>query len=122
MKTAIILLGHGSRAQEANQSLLQVAEKVSYQLGQEVTPAYMAHCAPNLPETVQQKIEEGAKRIIIMPLFLFRGIHVSVDIHEELKEIRAHYPEHEIIFTRELGADDAIAVLASRRIEEALGA
>lgn len=122
MSTEIILLGHGSRRSEANHGLIDVADKVSGILGQQVTPAFMAHQAPNLPEVVQQKIEEGAKQIIIMPLFLFRGVHVTVDIYEEVREVQEKYPEVEIRFTQELGADDTIAHLASLRIKEALGA
>lgn len=122
MKAEIILLGHGSRRAEANQGLLVVAEKVSKLMGQPVTPAYMAHDTPSLPGAVEAKIKNGALKIIIMPLFLFRGIHVSVDIHEELREIREQHPEVEIVFTDELGADDAIASLACLRIKEALGA
>jgi Uncharacterized conserved protein len=120
MKTEIILLGHGSRRAEANQGLLVVAEKVNRLLGQQVTPAYMAHDRPSLPEAVAAKIQGGAERIIIMPLFLFRGVHVSVDIYEELREIREQHPNVEIIYTKELGADDGIASLATLRIKEAL--
>ena len=120
MKSEIILLGHGSRRAEANQGLLVVAEKVNRLLGQAVTPAYMAHDRPSLPEAVEAKIKDGAERIIIMPLFLFRGIHVSVDIYEELREIREQYPNVEIIYTKELGADDGIASLATLRIKEAM--
>jgi sirohydrochlorin cobaltochelatase len=120
MKTEIILLGHGSRRAEANQGLLVVAEKVSSLLGQTVTPAYMAHDHPSLPESVAGKINEGASRIVIMPLFLFRGVHVTVDIHEELRELREQHPNVEIVYTRELGADDGIASLASERIKEAI--
>lgn len=120
MKSEIILLGHGSRRAEANQGLLVVAEKVGRLLGQQVTPAYMAHDRPSLPEAVEAKIQAGAERIIIMPLFLFRGVHVSVDIHEELREIREQHPNVEIIYTKELGADDGIASLATLRIKEAM--
>lgn len=120
MKSEIILLGHGSRRAEANQGLLVVAEKVNRLLGQSVTPAYMAHDRPSLPEAVEAKIKGGAEQIIIMPLFLFRGIHVSVDIYEELHEIREQYPNVEIIYTKELGADDGIASLATLRIKEAM--
>src|SRR5665648_52592 len=118
MKAEIIILGHGSRRAEANEGLLDVAQKVSQLLGETVTPAYMAHGKPSLPEAVEAKISEGALRIVVMPLFLFRGIHVTVDIHEELREIREQHPNVEIIFTKELGADDGIANLASLRIEE----
>lgn len=122
MKAEIILLGHGSRRAEANQGVVEVAQKVGHILGQPVTPAYMANGAPSLPEAVQAKILEGALKIIVMPLFLFRGIHVTVDIHEELREICKQHPSVEIIFTKELGADDGIAQLASLRIKEAANA
>lgn len=122
MNSEIIILGHGSRRAEANQGLLEVAEKVSQILGQTVTPAYMAHDHPSLPEAVQAKILEGALKIVVMPLFLFRGIHVTVDIHEELREIREQHPKVEIIFTKELGADDGIANLAAQRIKGAVDA
>jgi len=122
MKSEIILLGHGSRRAEANQGLLVVAQKVSLLMGQTVTPAYMAHDHPSLPEVVEAKIKDGALKIIIMPLFLFRGIHVSVDIHEELREIREQHPNVEIVYTKELGADDGIANLAWVRIQEAMNA
>ena len=118
--TEIILLGHGSRRAEANQGLIVVAAKVSLLMGQTVTPAYMAHDHPSLQEAVEAKIKNGALKIVIMPLFLFRGIHVSVDIHEELREIRAQHPNVEIVFTKELGADDGIANLAALRIKEAV--
>ncbi|MDR3600832.1 MAG: CbiX/SirB N-terminal domain-containing protein [Desulfosporosinus sp.] len=120
MESEIILLGHGSRRAEANQGLLVVAQKVSLLMGQTVTPAYMAHDHPSLPEVVAEKIKNGALKIIIMPLFLFRGVHVSVDIHEELREIREQHPNVEIIYTKELGADDGIANLAWIRIKEAM--
>jgi len=122
MNAEIIILGHGSRRAEANKGLLEVAKKVSLILGQAVTPAYMANGTPSLPEVVQAKISEGALKIIVMPLFLFRGVHVSVDIHEELREICEQNPNVEITFTKELGADDGIAQLASQRIMEVANA
>lgn len=121
MDFEIILLGHGSRRQEANEGLIEVAQKVSMILEREVTPVFMNHQPPSLPEGVLDKIQKGAKKILIMPLFLFRGMHVAVDIQEEIREIKEKYPDVEIRFTSELGADDAIAQLASARIREAIG-
>lgn len=121
MTTEIILLGHGSRRKEANEGLIEVAQKVKTILGEEVTPAFMENAEPSLPKAVKAKIEAGAQRVVIMPLFLFRGIHVTVDIHNEVREIQEKHPEVEIVFTAELGADDAIASLACSRIKEAIG-
>ncbi len=122
MDTEIILLGHGSRRAEANQGLVEVAEKVEALLGRIVTPAFMAHSEPSLPQAIRAQALKGAKRVIIMPLFLFEGMHVTVDIHEEAALVRAEFPELEIIFSQALGADDQIASLASVRIKEAMGA
>lgn len=121
MDAEVILLGHGSRRSEANRGLIEVAQKVSSIIGKEVTPVFMAHQTPSLPQGVLNKIEQGAKKIIVMPLFLFRGVHVTVDVHEEIREIREKYPNVVIEFTQELGADDTIAQLASLRIKEAMG-
>lgn len=122
MESEIILLGHGSRRVEANQGLLDVAEKVTELLGQPVMPAFMSNGFPTLPQAVEEKILNGALRIVVMPLFIFRGIHVTVDIHEELSELRKKYPNVEILFTAELGADDGIAKLATLRIKETMSA
>lgn len=122
METEIILLGHGSRRAEANQGLIEVAAKVENLLGRPVTPAFMSHGLPSLPEAVRDKAMRGASKVIVMPLFLFSGMHVTVDIREEVAEVREEYPALEIIFSEALGADDTIASLASLRIKEVMGA
>lgn len=120
MQTEIIILGHGSRRPEANYELIEVANKVACILGP-VTPAFMSHGTPDLPSVVIEKILSGAERIIIMPLFLFLGTYVSTEIHEKIKDIKAQFPQIEIIFAKELGADDIIANLACSRIKETIG-
>lgn len=121
MQTEIILLGHGSRRAEANYELIEVANKVAHILDRTVTPAFMSHGTPELPGVVIEKILSGAKRIIIMPLFLFLGTYVSKEIHERIKDIKAQFPQIEIMFAKELGADDIIANLACSRIKECIG-
>lgn len=122
MDTKIILLGHGSRRAEANQGLVEVAEKVEALLRRPVTPAFMSHHEPSLPQAIRAQAQEGVKRIIIMPLFLFAGMHVTFDIHEEAAKVREEFPDLEIVFSRALGADDGIAALATTRIKEAMEA
>ncbi|HBV85373.1 MAG TPA: cobalamin biosynthesis protein CbiX [Desulfosporosinus sp.] len=121
MQTEIIILGHGSRIPEANYQLIEVAKKVAHILDRTVTPAFMFHGTPDLPSVVIEKILIGAKRIIIMPLFLFLGTYVSKEIHERIKKIRTQFPQIDIVFAKELGADDIIANLACSRIKETIG-
>ncbi|EHQ91073.1 sirohydrochlorin chelatase [Desulfosporosinus youngiae] len=121
MQTEIILLGHGSRSLEANHGLIKVANKVTHLVNRPVTPAFVSHGTPDLPSAIIVKILSGATRIIIMPLFLFRGMYVSTGIYEEIKDIKEQFPQIEIIVAKELGADDIIANLAYSRIKETIG-
>jgi len=120
MQTGIILLGHGSRSSEANYGLIEVSDKVTHILNRSVTPAFVANGTPNLPCAISEKILSGATRIIIMPLFLFRGIYVSAEINKEIRDIKAQFPQIEIIVAKELGADDTIANLAYSCIKETI--
>ncbi|EGW41832.1 CbiX/SirB N-terminal domain-containing protein [Desulfosporosinus sp. OT] len=121
MQTEIILVGHGSRSSEANQGLVEVANKVTHLLDRPVTPAFVSRGTPDLSSAIIVKILSGATHIIIMPLFLFRGMYVSTGIYEEIKDIKGQFPQVEIIVAKELGADDIIANLAYSRIKEAIG-
>lgn len=122
MQTEIILLGYGSRSSEANQEFIEVANKITHLYNKPVTPAFVAHCTPDLSSAIIVKILSGATRIIVMPLFLFRGLYVSTGIYEEIKDVKEQFSEIEIIIAKELGADDIIANLAYSRIKEAIGA
>jgi len=121
MQTEIILVGHGSRSSEANQGLIEVANKVTHLLDRPVTPAFVSRGTPDLSSAIVVKALSGATHIIIMPLFLFRGMYVSTGIYEEIKDIKGQFPQVEIIVAKELGADDIIANLAYSRIKEAIG-
>lgn len=121
MQTEIILVGHGSRSSEANQGLIEVANKVTHLLDRPVTPAFVSRGTPDLSSAIIVKVLSGATHIIIMPLFLFRGMYVSTGIYEEIKDIKGQFPQVEIIVAKELGADDIIANLAYSRIKEAIG-
>lgn len=117
--TGILVLGHGSRSQEANESLVTICDMIKEQ-GEFtlVQPAYMEHCDPNLKQGVESLLEKGAKKILLMPFFLYRGIHLKEDIPNELAEIKEEYPDLEIVMTPHLGIDKRLAEIAVERIKE----
>lgn len=119
MRTGVILLGHGSRIPEANEHLRQLAEQVGALLkGMSVEACYMVYANPSLSEGVARMVKEGISRIIVAPIFLSNGLHVQQDIPEELRRIRETYPEVELIYTSNLGADRRIAEIIVERILE----
>lgn len=117
MKTAVILLGHGSRAEEGNTALAEVAGLVHTLGGVEAMPAYLQFCSPSLPEAVESEIKSGAEKVVIVPYFLYSGNHVMKDIPEELDAIRAKHPKVEITMTEHLGAHEKLARIVLERLE-----
>lgn len=123
MKTAILLLGHGSPRPEANESLVRTASLIKMAGGYEmVTAAFMEFGKPDIQTGARLCIENGAEKIIFMPYFLYMGAHVSKDLPAEMEEARRRYPNIEMIMTGPLGEDPKLAELAVKRISQAVTA
>ena len=70
MKTAIILLGHGSRAQEANNAIKEIAGLVKEKGGYDIVEvAFLQLAKPLLPDKIDECVGYGIRRIIIQPYF-----------------------------------------------------
>jgi sirohydrochlorin ferrochelatase len=117
LKTAVILLGHGSQAQCGNEALSEVARLVAEREGMEVAYAYLQFCSPTLPEAARKEVEGGADRVIIVPYFLYLGNHVGRDIPEELGRLKETYPDVEFVMTDHLGAHPKLAEIVIERIK-----
>jgi len=113
----IIVLAHGSRRQETDRILNSLTEKVMAKAPhQRVIPAYLQFSPNSLDKAVETLAMEGVKRIKVIPMFLFDGIHVTEDIPEELEAIGKRYPEIDIRMSRHLGDDDRIAEIILDRV------
>lgn len=115
---AVIILAHGSRAPEADGALYEIVDLVREKSGFEIVkPAYMDHSRPDMETAVKELIDLGIKNIIVMPLFLFSGIHVRKDIPGMIQELQDKY-DVEITYARNLGPDRRIADIVVDRIME----
>ena len=70
----------------------------------------------SLEKGVDQLVQEGARTVCIVPMFIFDGMHVTYDIPEELEGIKAKYPEVEIRMSSHIGDDDKLAEIIVDRI------
>ncbi|PKM41680.1 MAG: cobalamin biosynthesis protein CbiX [Firmicutes bacterium HGW-Firmicutes-8] len=119
MKTAVIVLGHGSKAPQALETLRRYGEMVRTASGCEIVEvASLQFNKPDLPEALHSAIKSGAARVIITPLFLYNGIHMQEDIPAVLAEEKAKNPGVEIILANNLGADNRIVDIVLDRIKE----
>jgi len=118
----VVLLGHGSRRAEANRGLEQVARAVGSLLdGEVVEIAYLQLARPGLAEAVERCVAAGARRVAVVPFFLFTGAHVLDDIPAEVERLRALHPGVIISVGRVLGDHPKLAQAAADRAREALG-
>ena len=122
MKKGVLILGHGSRRQDANEGLKQLAAMVQANLGMQVVPAYFQFARPSLDEGVASFVNDGVKEIIIVPSLLFPGIHLKEDIPEALEKLKQQYGS-EVCFhlTPPIGPDPRLAEIIMERVRSAAG-
>lgn len=119
---AVILIGHGSRVAGAGESMEQVADGLRRRLpGMIIETCAMSMLGPHLPETIQKCVDAGAGKIMVMPYFLYMGIHLREDIPEIIRNEGDAYPGVQFILGKHLAYDPCLIDLVVRRLEESRG-
>lgn len=119
MKTGIILLSHGSRLPDAQITLnhlvgqIQATGDFDY-----VTGASLQFNQPDLPAAMAKTVSAGMDRVIVVPLFLYMGMHMRKDIPEIIQEEGKKYPRVKFDMTGNIGADRKLAEILMDRIGE----
>jgi sirohydrochlorin ferrochelatase len=121
MKTAILMMAHGSRIAEANNAAHEVAAMVKEMTGFEIVEvSFREMHEPNIQQGIDACVAKGAGRILLMPYFLFLGAHVQHDLPEEIVMAQTRHPGLIMEMGRHLGADRKLAEIETERISEAL--
>ena len=119
--TAVILLGHGSRLAEANAGLTAVASRVAKLLhARWVEVAFLQLAQPGLREAADRCVAAGARRVAIVPFFLFPGAHVRDVIPAAVAHLRTQHPGVTFTVAAVLGDHPKLAEAAADRAREAL--
>jgi len=119
---AVILLGHGSALDEANEILRATARALQERHGFAVVEtAFLLLAEPGFCQTLEGLIERGYRDITVMPYFLSCGAHVAKEIPAEVALVRKKYPNLRIRITESLGFHEKIVDIVEQRLTEALG-
>jgi len=119
--TAILLIGHGSRVADANDALHAIAAMVREQNpGTVVEVAFREMHAPNIQLGIDRCVDQGAKRILLYPYFLFSGAHVLEDLPEEIDNARQRHEGLQLVLGEPLGVHPKLAEIVCERVEEKL--
>jgi sirohydrochlorin ferrochelatase len=120
MKTAILLMAHGSRIPEANDAVYDIAKMVKNFAGYDIVEvSFRENHSPNIQQGIDACVAQGAERILLAPYFLYMGAHVQEDLPKEMEEARLRHPGVEMAMGRHLGVHKRLAKLVIDRIQEA---
>ncbi|MDX9708033.1 MAG: CbiX/SirB N-terminal domain-containing protein [Trichloromonas sp.] len=123
MKTAILLLGHGSRAAGANEALHAVAAMVRAETGAGlIEVAFLPPHAPGIEQGIDRCVAQGAARILLYPYFLYAGAHVLKDLPAQIEQTRKRHPGLKMILGEPLGVHPKLAEIVRERIDATLQA
>jgi sirohydrochlorin cobaltochelatase len=117
---AVLLCGHGSRDAEGVAEFEAFRAAAAARLAPvPVVGSYLEFAAPNIRGGLQQLYDDGARRILALPVMLFAAGHVKNDIPWELNSFAKEHGALSVDFGRELALDPKLIAAAADRIAEA---
>jgi sirohydrochlorin ferrochelatase len=120
MKTALLLIAHGSRQAEANDDLHELVERLRlterYAI---VQPAFLELAEPTIEEAGRLCVDQGALRVILLPYFLSAGVHVRRDLQEHRDKLARAFPTVAFVLAEPLGRHPLLVEIVAQRATEA---
>lgn len=111
---AVLLFGHGARDPRWARPFERIRDRMRQALPHcAVELAFLEFMTPDLPTAIDALAAAGARRVLLLPMFLGAGGHVLRDLPRLLDEARARHPALAIEAAGALGENpdvlDAIA-------------
>jgi sirohydrochlorin ferrochelatase len=117
--TAVLLVAHGSRRQDANRDLEALAEQLRARAVCDwVEIAYLEAASPTIPDGCRTCVQRGARRVVMLPWFLSAGRHVVEDLERIRDEQAAAFPGVEFRLCPPLGLHPLMIEIVLDRLAE----
>ncbi|KAL1192603.1 Sirohydrochlorin ferrochelatase [Cardamine amara subsp. amara] len=117
----IIIVDHGSRRLESNLMLNEFVkmfkDKTRYLI---VEPAHMELAEPSIKDAFSLCVQQGAKRVVVSPFFLFPGRHWHKDIPSLTADAAKEFSGISYLITAPLGLHDLLMDVVNDRIQHCL--
>ena len=122
MRTALLLIAHGSRQDEANADLhFVLASMRSRGTFAIVEAAFLELAEPDIDAGADRCVAQGAGRVVLLPYFLSAGVHVRRDLAAARERLAARYPEVQFRLAEPLGQHPLLMEVVAERAREAAG-
>jgi sirohydrochlorin cobaltochelatase len=119
-EVTVLLVGRGSTDPDANAEVHKAARLLWEGRGYAgVETAFVSLAAPDVPSGLDRCARLGARRIVVLPYFLFTGI-LPDRVREQTEDWAAAHPETEVRSADVIGPEPELLDLVMERYEEAV--
>jgi sirohydrochlorin cobaltochelatase len=119
-ETTVLLVGRGSTDPDANAEVFKVARLLWEGRGfAGVETAFVSLAAPDVPSGLDRCARLGAKRVVVLPYFLFTGV-LPDRVRHQARSWAAAHPDVAVRNADVIGAEPELAALVMERYQEAL--
>lgn len=116
----VLLVGRGSTDPDANAEVFKAARLLWEGRGYAgVETAFVSLAAPDVPSGLDRCARLGARRIVVLPYFLFTGI-LPDRVRRQTEDWAAAHPEAEVRSADVIGPEPELVDLVVERYEEAV--
>jgi sirohydrochlorin ferrochelatase len=120
MRTALLLIAHGSRQEEANADLQHVLVEMRRRGRYAIVEAsYLELAEPGIEEGAARCVAQGAERVVLLPYFLSAGVHVCKDLGQVCRRLRGGYPGVDFRLAEPLGRHPLLLEVVAERARQA---
>ncbi|KPK14521.1 MAG: hypothetical protein AMJ62_12910 [Myxococcales bacterium SG8_38] len=121
-RRAFLLIDHGSRRNEANALLDEIASRVKDRLGGDaiVEAAHMEIAEPTIAQGFARCVAQGATLVVAHPFMLALGRHVTEDLPRLVSEAAEAHAGVSFVMAPPLGGHSGIIDAVIERCQEAL--
>lgn len=117
--TAVLLIAHGSRREEANRDLLALADRLRADGEHAIVEAsFLELAGPDIATGAARCVASGAQRVLMVPYFLSAGAHVEEDLQRAREELAARFPQVAFRLAKALGPHPLLDELVRERARE----
>ena len=115
----VLLIGHGSRADGANNGMHRVAERLREQGKYDVVEVgFMIRNFPSIEDGAATCVANGARTVLLIPYFLHTGLHLIEDLPNAVPRLQKLHPGVRFTLGQPMGLHPALLDIVADRIQE----
>jgi sirohydrochlorin cobaltochelatase len=120
--SVVLLVLHGSQDPESVAEAQRLTSTVAQTLQTPVRACFLEFNEPSIAEAIRRCMEDGFRRLVVLPLFLGAATHQKNDVPAALNWAKRRWPQLEFCYGVPLGVQYGLVEAMADRVHQALQA